>query len=189
MKIKNAHLPIMTDSSTEAILRIRLAGQPFGLRIPDVTQIIEMVAIVRIPQMPDFIQGLINVHGRITPVLDLRQRFGLAMTPYHLFTPIILVQSGGRLLALVVDQVEGVVELSTLSNHKQAGGLAADPAEDILAANYLAGVVRVDQTIVPIINVQTILSETEKNKLAEIISDMHAESSHVTNSASAGATV
>lgn len=187
MKINNAHLPIMMNSSTEAILKIRLAGQPFGLRIPDVAQIVEMVAIVRIPQMPDFIQGLINVHGRITPVLDLRQRFDLTMTPYHLFTPIILVESDGCLLALVVDQVEEVVELS--SPHEPSPHLAADTMERAAEANYLAGVVRVDQTIVPIINVQSILSKAEKNRLAEIISDMHSENGRAPTTPSAGATV
>ena len=101
----------MTQIGQGYVLTFRLADQLFGLPVTTVLQIVEMVAITRLPQLPEGIQGAINVHGRIVPVLDLRLRFGLDCIPYHLHTPIVLTELNDRMLALVVDSVEEIVEM------------------------------------------------------------------------------
>lgn len=81
------------------VLTFLLDGQIFGLPITAVRQLIEMVAIVKLPEAPPAVQGVINVHGQIVLVVDLRLRLGLPSLPYHLYTPIILLEGNGRLAA------------------------------------------------------------------------------------------
>src|SRR5262245_60266968 len=95
-----------------AMLTFRLEGQEYGLPVTEVAQIIEMVTLSHLPQAPFAIQGLINLHGKIVAVMDLRLRFGLPFQPYSLHTPIILVNLKEQKLGLIVDTVEEVVEIS-----------------------------------------------------------------------------
>lgn len=161
--MKNENLSVVLPSETTAtgsssILTFYLAGKMVGLPITAVSQIIEIVAITHLPQMPPGIQGAINVHGRIVPVIDLRRRFGLTCTPYHLRTPIILVEVGSRMLALVVDSVDAVYEISS-SN--------LEPS--VPSAPYLSGVVQIGEEIVPLVSVENLLTPEEQTQLARIL--------------------
>ncbi len=130
------------------ILTFQLAAQRYGLPVTAVNQIVEIVAITHLPQMPQGIQGAINVHGRVVPVIDLRLRFGLDCMPYHLHTPLILVEAGEQLLALIVDAVHEVVEVAL-------------PACDAPA------VVQVGQELIPLIDAAHLLGQQEQQQLAE----------------------
>lgn len=141
----------------KAILTFRLEGQTYGLPITAVNQIIELVAITRIPQVPPGVQGVINVHGSIVPVIDLRQRFNLQSVPYHLHTPLVLVDVGDSALALVVDEVKEVVEMEQTT--------MPDPD----AADLIIGTVNVDRQLVPLVNVKQILSSEEQKQLCQVL--------------------
>src|SRR5690606_16859160 len=99
---------LTASSANGTILTFDLDGQLYGLPLTAVAQIIEIVAITHLPQMPQGFQGAINVHGQIVPVIDLRRRFGLDCPPYHLHTPLVLIWANGRMLALIVDHVDEV---------------------------------------------------------------------------------
>lgn len=133
------------------VLTFQLAAQRYGLPVTAVHQIIEIVAITHLPQMPPGIQGAINVHGRVVPVIDLRLRFGLPCPPYHLHTPLILVEAGDQLLALVVDAVHEVVEVA-------------------LPTHNSAAVVQVGQELIPLIDVAHLLNPQEQQQLRQRLS-------------------
>src|SRR6185503_16973181 len=111
-KDNNHNLSPVYPSSPLSVLTFRLGGQVYGLPITAVAQIIEMVTLTHLPQLPFAVQGVINLRGKIVPVLDLRTRFGLPFKSYQLHTPIILTHLNGQTLGLVVDWVEEVVEIS-----------------------------------------------------------------------------
>jgi purine-binding chemotaxis protein CheW len=98
---------------TFPILVFRLADQLYALPLNAVQQIVDMVAVTRLPDMPAPIEGLIDVHGRIAVVVDLRKRLGVRDAPYELHTPLVLVELAGRSAALVVDHVVDVREVSS----------------------------------------------------------------------------
>ncbi len=154
----------MLPAEKMSILTFRLAEQRYGLPVTAVTQIIEMVAITRLPQLPKGIQGAINVHGRIVPVLDLRLRFGLDCVPYHLFTPIILTEFDGRMLALVADAVDEVIicPLTAETFVVEAQQLPVHQTK------YIGSVLEFEQAIIPIIDLNNILSQNEQNLLTHI---------------------
>jgi purine-binding chemotaxis protein CheW len=101
------------DSSTwQSVVTFRLDRQTYALPIDYVVQIVEMVAMTRIPQLNPMVEGVINVHGEAVAVFKLRRHFGLPDTPVGLNTPILLVQTDGRVLGLIVDDVIDVLSLS-----------------------------------------------------------------------------
>jgi purine-binding chemotaxis protein CheW len=132
---------------TGHILTFQLAAQKYGVPVTAVHQIIEIVAITHLPQMPKGIQGAINVHGRVVPVIDLRLRFGLECVPYHLHTPLILVAADEQLLALIVDAVAEVVEVALPGDEEKA-------------------VVKLGDELLPLVDVAHLLTRQERQQLA-----------------------
>jgi purine-binding chemotaxis protein CheW len=161
------------SANSLALLAFKVAGQAYGLPVASVVRIIEMVTITRLPGAPDIIQGIINLHGKVTPVMDLRQRFGLPGQTYGLHTPIILVDAGDGLhtLGLVVDAVDQVVEAGpdslemteTIVPVELAGSMAARAA-------HLAGIAKVQRQLILVLNVRALLTPVEQARLAEALS-------------------
>ncbi len=107
--------PNQTLVDTERQLNLvlfRLERQTYALPIEQVRQIIEMVTITPIPQVNHSVSGMINFHGMTVPVVNLRKHLGMAEQPLRLHTPIIIVNIGGRMVGLVVDEVQDVQAFS-----------------------------------------------------------------------------
>lgn len=102
------------DSSSEQrnLVVFRLARQSYALPVERVTQIISMVAITPIPQVSDVVEGIINVHGTIVPVVNLGHHLGLQKTALQLYTPILLAQMNEGMVGLIVDEVTNVFSFS-----------------------------------------------------------------------------
>jgi purine-binding chemotaxis protein CheW len=92
------------------VVTFRLGNQTYALPISRVQQIIEMVAITPLPQVNPIILGVINFHGELVPVINMRHLLGLEEIPLHLHTPIILMKISKRLVGLIVDNVLDVLE-------------------------------------------------------------------------------
>ena len=98
-------------------LTFRLGGESYGLPVLGVREIIRLCPITPVPKMPAHIKGVINLRGKIVPILDLRARFRLSPASYGERACIVVVQAGaapagGRLMGALVDAVEEVVQLS-----------------------------------------------------------------------------
>ena len=83
----------------------RLGKQAYAFSIEAVSQIIDMVTILPLPKADPLIEGVINVHGRLLPVIDLHRLFHSAARTFKLHTPILLVTIENRLIGLIVDEV------------------------------------------------------------------------------------
>jgi purine-binding chemotaxis protein CheW len=147
----------VTTHKQTAILTFVLAGQEYGLPIHDVVQIIEMVAIVNLPRLPQHVQGIINFHGQVTAVVDVRVCLGLPFQPYHLHTPIILANCMDQLLALVVDEVVAVKEMATVISSNQTHN------------TLLTGIAQINQHLIPMLNLTTLLSEEDQAQVTRIL--------------------
>jgi purine-binding chemotaxis protein CheW len=96
-----------------------LGTESYGLPVIKVREIIRFVSPTHVPQMPPHVEGVINLRGKIIPVLNLRRKFGLPPTPVTERTCTVVVKVGagnqpGGLIGLVVDGVEEVAQISTL---------------------------------------------------------------------------
>jgi len=100
-----------SESAIRNLVAFRLDRQTYALPIEPIVQIIEMVAITPIPQVNPAVEGVIDVRGTAVPVVNLRCQLGLPEAKLQLHTPIILVQTGERMVGLIVDQVADVLNI------------------------------------------------------------------------------
>jgi len=91
-------------------LTFMLDDEEYGLEILKVREIIGMMDITKVPQTPDFVQGVINLRGKVIPVVDLRTKFGLQRAEYNDQTCVIVVDVG-MLMGIIVDTVQEVHDI------------------------------------------------------------------------------
>ena len=157
-----------------AILTFRLSGYTYALFIADVIQIIEMAAIIHLPQSPASVPGVINFHGTAVPIIDLRTHFSLPYQPYGAHTPIILINFTDRPLGLIVDSVEEVLDISDRQIIEPNTVLTPDLVdleEPSWKDLYLVGLVEIAHKMVPILQTDALLTPGQQAQVNEGIPD------------------
>ncbi len=141
-------------------LTFTLEQESYGIDVLQVREIIRLTEITAVPQMPDYVRGVINLRGKIIPVIDLRLRFRLGAAEKTDVTCIIVVQvnlgqSKRSQVGLIVDGVEEVANL---------------PAADIeetpdfgtqITASYILGMAKVKGVVKTLLNIDKVVGETE----------------------------
>ncbi len=106
-----------TEAKIEKYLTFTLGEEEYGVEILKVREIIGLMDITPVPHTPEFIKGVINLRGKVIPVIDLRLKFGLEPREYDERTCIIVVevstQTGPVLMGIIVDNVSEVLNIST----------------------------------------------------------------------------
>ena len=144
---------------TEKYLTFQLAEEEYGLEILKVHEIIGLMNITHVPKMPDFVKGVINLRGKIIPVVDIRLKFGMDFNNYNERTCIIVVQiyaeRGMIVMGIIVDKVLEVLDISP------------DQIEDtpVFGTNvnteFILGVGKVGQRVVMLLDIDKVLSADE----------------------------
>lgn len=101
-----------TDTRETRFLLCRLDGEIFGIDIQHVTDILELQKITEIPSMPDYVKGVINLRGRVIPVIDMRIRFGIKPKEYDDRTVITVVNIKDYSVGFIVDTTTEVQHIS-----------------------------------------------------------------------------
>jgi len=156
------------SSQEQTVITFRLGGQIYALPIEPIVRIIELVPITPLPQVDKVVKGVINVHARAVPVLDMRRLFGLPEAALHLYTPIILIQLHGQMCGLIVDEVVDVVNIA-------AGSLFRVP--DILPselgdAPILQGITYIQGETVLLLDPPHIFQADRMDELANALSSL-----------------
>ncbi len=114
-----------------------------------------MQSITRVPNGPAGVEGVTNLRGRVIPVLDLRQRFGLAQTPPTRQSRIVVAELGEHAVGLVVDGVSEVLRVPT--------DAVEPPSALVTGADslYLRGVAKIDERLVLLLDLARLLSDHE----------------------------
>lgn len=99
------------DTQRGRYLTFSLDNECYGIEIRYVTEIINMQLITRIPELPDYFKGVINLRGKIIPVLDIRIRFKKEPREYHERTCIIVIEVSDMSVGLIVDSVAEVLTI------------------------------------------------------------------------------
>jgi purine-binding chemotaxis protein CheW len=92
-------------------LTFRLGNEEYGVEILKVQEIKGYSAVTPIPNMPDYLKGVMNLRGTIVPIVDLRAKFAMAQTDHNQFTVIIVVTVGTKVMGLLVDAVSDVLNI------------------------------------------------------------------------------
>lgn len=96
---------------TGEYLTFKLGGESYGIEILKVQEIRGYDAVTQIANSPDYIKGLINLRGKVLPIVDLRIKFNLQNFDYNEFTVVIILNLSGREVGVVVDGVSDVINL------------------------------------------------------------------------------
>lgn len=113
MTVKQTNEAKDMSSIEGKFLTFVLCKEEYGLEILKVREINGLTDITSVPQMPDYMKGVINLRGKVIPVIDLRLKFGLPATEYTKETCIIVVDVQNTLVGIVVDTVSEVVDVNT----------------------------------------------------------------------------
>lgn len=158
-----------TKTDLVTLLTFTVAEQIYGLPVTNIARIIEMVAITHLPDMPDTLQGIINLQGKAVPVMDMRRRLGLPHKPYGLHTPIILtMMDDDRIMGLIVDAVEDVAEVLAKNTETADTIVPAGVAKNTPRAP-LAGIAKMNRQMILILNPQGLLSQSEYVELSQAL--------------------
>jgi purine-binding chemotaxis protein CheW len=140
------------DTQKGKYLTFLLAREDYGLEIRYVTEIIGIQQITKVPDMPNFIKGVINLRGKVIPVMDMRARFNLPVCEYDDRTCIIVVTLQEQALGLVVDRVNEVVDIP-------AGQVEPPPlSAKGSAGRYIRGIGKVGEEVKVLLEVERLLT-------------------------------
>jgi purine-binding chemotaxis protein CheW len=147
------------DSQKDKYLTFHLAGEDYGVEIRYVTEIIGIQKITEVPDMPDFIRGVINLRGKVIPVMDVRTRFRLPSREYDERTCIIVVDINESAVGLLVDEVREVADIPEAQ-------VEAPPATGKgSGSGYIQGMGKLDNEVKIILNVNRLLNDGELEQM------------------------
>lgn len=128
-----------------------LGKEEYAIEILKVQEIIGLMAITPVPRMPAYIKGVLNLRGKIVPVMDLRSRFGLNEIEHTEETCIIVVQENQYLMGIIVDKVS---EVADIEGHliEEVPTLGGERKSD-----YLSGIGKVKESVKMIVDVEKVL--------------------------------
>ncbi len=154
----------MSEHVTEDLLQLVsfvIENEEFGIDILRVQEIIRPVEITRVPNSPSFVEGVINLRGRIVPVVDLRKRFGLPEREQDQHTRIIVVELIDRVVGFMMDAVKEVIRVDRS---------VIEPAPELaigIDTDYIKGVAKLEDRLLILLELEEVLTEDEKNAVRD----------------------
>ena len=137
------------------MINFTLGGDEYAVEIQKVREVINFRELTPLPKAPSFVKGIINLRGEVIPVIDLREKLGLAHEAYSALTNVIIVEIGRKAVGVVVDDVRHVIRLAP-------GEVAPSPPFiGGLSGKYVSGVAKIGERLVVVLDMERILSASE----------------------------
>ena len=147
------------ESMAGKYLTFKLSGETYGLEILKVQEIIGMMKVTRVPRTPVFVRGVINLRGKVIPVVDLRIKFGMDAVEDTERTCIIVVQVDGKsgkiIMGSIVDEVSEVINVEAEQ---------IEPTPDLgtgIDTDFILAIGKVEQKVVMLLDVNKVLTTGE----------------------------
>lgn len=149
-------------ATNKKVIVFQLQDEEYAVQVEDVGGIERLESITRVPQAANFVKGVMNLRGVVTPVIDLRIRFGMEAIDDTESTRIIIVYFEGMEVGLIVDTANDVIDIPS---H------LIEPAPQVIGAvdaDYVEGVVKLDNRLLILLNLQKVLTNNEDTKLEKV---------------------
>lgn len=156
------------DRRAGKYLTFILAGEEYGIEILKVREIIGMMDITPVPRMPDYVDGVINLRGKVIPVIDLRSKFAMDRTQKTPESCIIVVEATGNQIGCVVDKVSEVLDII---------GQDIEDAPTVGAAvdnGFILGMGKAKGRVKILLNIDRVLSHSESSTLQSSVAEVAA---------------
>jgi purine-binding chemotaxis protein CheW len=143
------------------LVSFHVGEEEFGLDILRVQEIIRVQQLTRVPNSPDFVDGVINLRGKVIPVVALRKRLGLQDVAYGKQTRIVVVEIRGTVLGFIVDSVSEVLRIPVST-------VDAPPRLGKVGREYVSGVGKLDNRLLILLDADRLMGESEQNTFAAV---------------------
>ncbi|HOY62346.1 MAG TPA: chemotaxis protein CheW [bacterium] len=144
-------------------LTFTLGGEEYGLEILKVREIIGLMEITNVPRMPDFVRGVINLRGKVIPVVDLRLKFGMSKQDDTDETCIIVVDLEEMQMGVVVDHVSEVLDI-------KEGDIEETPSFGVqINTEFILGIGKAKDKVIILLDIKKVLTDSEIVKLSEAV--------------------
>src|ERR671937_491616 len=143
----------------QQLVVFQLGAELYAVEIARVHEIIRLQAVTRVPRAPSFVEGVINLRGKVIPVVDLRRRFGLPNADHTRASRIVVVELGDQVVGIVVDGVSEVLRVNTAT---------VEPPSPVVAgidSEYLHGIAKLSDRLVILLDLDRILGRDERRAL------------------------
>jgi purine-binding chemotaxis protein CheW len=150
-------------------LAFRLAGEEYAFPVLKVQEIVQWAALTRVPRVPEFILGVMNLRGRVVPVIDLHVRFGLPPAPVTSRTCVIVLQVAREMGALV----SGVVADDVLEVLDVPAG-QIEPAPEFgarVSTEFITGIVRAEKRVILLLNADKVLDSRDWTFVEKVLEE------------------
>lgn len=144
------------------LVTFSIGDEEFGVEILKVQEIIRMLEITKVPKAPAFVEGVINLRGKVIPILDLRKRFGLSARNHDKNTRIIVIEISSMIVGFIVDSVSEVLRLPANT---------VEPPPPVVAgldSDYICGVGKLEDRLLIMLDLNRLLSNEEREKLGRV---------------------
>jgi purine-binding chemotaxis protein CheW len=152
------------DEEDAQLLTFKLDDQEYALPMANVVQVVRIVAITPMPEAPDIVKGVINIRGKVIPVIDTRRRFGLPARPYDLNTQLLIARNEGYMMALIVDVVSEVLTIPASS--------IEPPSEIGPQLERLSAVGRLGDRLLLVLDLDKILTFEQEKRLEKTLTEL-----------------
>ncbi len=143
------------------LVSFHVGGEEFGLDILRVQEIIRIQPLTRVPNSPDFVDGVINLRGKVIPVIALRKRIGLPEQAHDKQTRIVVIEVNGNVLGFIVDSVSEVLRIP-------ADTVEPPPRLGKVEREYVSGVGKLDDRLLILLDVDRLMSESDQAMIQEV---------------------
>ena len=153
---------IGNDQHLIQLVTFSIGEEEFGVNILQVQEIIRTMDITKVPRAPEFVEGVINLRGKVIPIVDMRSRFGLESKEHDKYTRIIVIEIEMIIVGFVVDSVSEVLRIPANS---------VQPPPPVVAgmdSDYIDGVGKLDDRLLILLDLDSLLDNEEKEALSNV---------------------
>ncbi|EPR42331.1 CheW protein [Desulfovibrio sp. X2] len=150
------------DAELLQLVTFSIGDEEFGVDILKVQEIIRTMEITKVPKAPEFVEGVINLRGKVIPIIDLRKRFGMETRAHDKNTRIIVIEINNMIVGFVVDSVSEVLRISADT---------VEPPPPVVAgveSEYIKGVGKLADRLLIMLDLDRLLSREEKDVLSQV---------------------
>ncbi|QGT99575.1 Positive regulator of CheA protein activity (CheW) [Candidatus Syntrophocurvum alkaliphilum] len=134
----------------------------FGVPIESVQEINRLLAITKIPEAPEFVEGIVNLRGNIIPIIDLKKRFFITESAQTEQSRIIVCDLEGTYIGIIVDAVSEVLKLPADSIENTNDVISS------ISSDYIAGISKIGDRLIVLLELENVFSKLEKSELIEV---------------------
>jgi purine-binding chemotaxis protein CheW len=144
------------------LVTFNLGNEEYAVAILKVQEINRMREITRVPNSPSYVEGVINLRGKVIPVVNIRKKFGLDDKVYDEHTRIMIMDIQGITMGLVVDSVSEVLRIQSSTVEP------TPPMASNISAEFIKGIAKLEERLIILLDMDRLLGKPDENAMAEV---------------------